>query len=190
MTPDQGPTLKSGFTTGTAAAAATQGALLLLLKDQAPDHVFVRFLTGEKIRIQMHTCVRVGAQSARCSVIKDAGDDPDVTHKAEIGALVTYPVNSASESVVITGGKGTLAGPVVGGIIFGILPEVLREFARPEIQWIIYGSIMIFIIFFLPEGIVPALQSWWKERHSQVPATLNPAVASARGKGDEGGAGP
>lgn len=106
MTPDQGPTLKSGFTTGTAAAAATKGALLLLLKDQAPDHVFVRFLTGEKIRIQMHTCTRVGARTARCSVIKDAGDDPDVTHKAEIGAMVTYPVNSASESVVITGGKG------------------------------------------------------------------------------------
>jgi branched-chain amino acid transport system permease protein len=107
--------------------------------------------------------------------------DPDIF-------LFIYTVTMAI--MVITGGKGTLAGPVVGGIIFGILPEVLREFARPEIQWIIYGSIMIFIIFFLPEGIVPALQSWWKERHSQVPATLNPAVASARGKGDEGGAGP
>jgi cobalt-precorrin-5B (C1)-methyltransferase len=106
MKPDQGITLKSGFTTGTAAAAATKGALLLLVKNQAPDHVYVRFLTGEKIRIQMHTCTRVGAQSARCSVIKDAGDDPDVTHKAEIGALVTYPVNNATESVVITGGKG------------------------------------------------------------------------------------
>jgi branched-chain amino acid transport system permease protein len=89
--------------------------------------------------------------------------------------------------MVITGGKGTLAGPVVGGIIFGILPEVLREFARPEIQWIIYGAIMILIIFFLPEGIVPALQFWWKGRHARVPATLNPAVVSARRQADDGG---
>ena len=91
--------------------------------------------------------------------------------------------------MVVAGGKGTLAGPVVGGIIFGILPEVLREFARPEIQWIIYGVIMILVIFFLPEGIVPALQSWWKGRRPQMPATFSPAVASARRTVDEGDAG-
>ena len=92
--------------------------------------------------------------------------------------------------MVITGGKGTLAGPIVGGIIFGTLPEVLREFARPEVQWIIYGAVMVLIIFFLPDGIVPALQSWWKGRRSHVPATLNLAVASAKARGNEGDAGP
>ena len=59
--------------------------------------------------------------------------------------------------MVITGGKGTLAGPVVGGLLFGFLPEVLREVARPEVQWIIYGAVMIVIVFFLPQGIVPAV---------------------------------
>lgn len=59
--------------------------------------------------------------------------------------------------MVITGGKGTLAGPVVGGLLFGFLPEVLRDVARPEVQWIIYGAVMIVIIFFLPQGIVPAV---------------------------------
>ena len=38
--------------------------------------------------------------------------------------------------MVITGGKGTLAGPIVGGVIFGFLPVVLRSFAAPEVQWI------------------------------------------------------
>jgi branched-chain amino acid transport system permease protein len=66
--------------------------------------------------------------------------------------------------MVVAGGKGTLAGPVVGGIIFGILPEILREIAAPEMQWIIYGTAMIFIVFFLPEGIVPALSNWWKNQ--------------------------
>ena len=66
--------------------------------------------------------------------------------------------------MVVTGGKGTTAGPVVGGLIFGILPEVLREFASPELQWVIYGVFMIAIVFFLPQGIVPAVTSWWKAR--------------------------
>jgi branched-chain amino acid transport system permease protein len=66
--------------------------------------------------------------------------------------------------MVITGGKGTLAGPIVGGLIFGILPEVLREVASPEVQWVLYGLIMIAIVFFLPDGIVPALTPWWRDR--------------------------
>jgi len=62
--------------------------------------------------------------------------------------------------MVISGGKGTLAGPIVGGLIFGLLPEVLRGFAiRPEVQWIIYGGLMVGIVYFLPQGIVPAVRS-------------------------------
>ena len=76
--------------------------------------------------------------------------------------------------MVVTGGKGTLLGPVVGAVIFGILPEVLREVARPEVQWIIYGFIMVLIVFFLPDGIVPAVASWWKAR----PATGVPSGAA------------
>ena len=59
--------------------------------------------------------------------------------------------------MVITGGKGTLAGPIVGGLIFGILPELLRPLAVPAAQWIIYGMLMILIVFLLPRGIVPAV---------------------------------
>jgi len=62
--------------------------------------------------------------------------------------------------MVITGGKGTLAGPIVGGIIFGFLPVILRPFAAPAVQWILYGGLMIAIVFVLPQGIVPALERW------------------------------
>lgn len=81
--------------------------------------------------------------------------DPDVF-------LFIYTVTMVI--MVITGGKGTLAGPVVGGLIFGILPEVLRAFASPEIQWIIYGVLMILVVYYLPEGIVPAVTKWWHQR--------------------------
>jgi branched-chain amino acid transport system permease protein len=61
--------------------------------------------------------------------------------------------------MVVTGGKGTLAGPVVGGLIFGLLPEGLRAMAiAPEMQWIAYGILMVLVVYFLPVGIVPALR--------------------------------
>jgi len=98
--------LKSGFTTGTAAAAATKGALLLLLEDQVPDNVIVQLLTGDPIRIPLHTCTRIDQEKARCSVIKDAGDDPDITHKAEIGAFVRIGGENCSPCITISGGQG------------------------------------------------------------------------------------
>jgi branched-chain amino acid transport system permease protein len=68
--------------------------------------------------------------------------------------------------MVITGGKGTLAGPVVGGLIFGMLPMALRAVATPTAQWITYGVLMILVVFFLPRGIVPAVREWWEGRES------------------------
>jgi branched-chain amino acid transport system permease protein len=74
--------------------------------------------------------------------------DPDVF-------LFIYTVTMVI--MVITGGKDTLAGPIVGGLIFGLLPEALRGTAPPEVQWIIYGVGIVLIVFFLPRGIVPAV---------------------------------
>jgi branched-chain amino acid transport system permease protein len=73
--------------------------------------------------------------------------------------------------MVVTGGKGTLAGPVVGGLIFGLVPESLRALQiMPELQWIIYGVLMILVVYFLPEGIVPAVRNWWIGRRKQAPS--------------------
>ena len=88
--------------------------------------------------------------------------DPDVF-------LFIYTVTMVI--MVITGGKGTLAGPVVGGLIFGLLPETLRAVAiPPEAQWIAYGVLMVLVVFFLPEGIVPAVEQWWARRRAGVAA--------------------
>jgi len=88
--------------------------------------------------------------------------DPDVF-------LFIYTVTMVI--MVITGGKGTLAGPIVGGLIFGLLPETLRAFAiPPEVQWIVYGVLMIFVLYFLPAGIVPAVRQWWQRRRGDAAA--------------------
>jgi branched-chain amino acid transport system permease protein len=79
--------------------------------------------------------------------------------------------------MVITGGKGTLAGPVVGGMVFGVVPEALRAMEiRPEAQWIIYGGLMVLVVYFLPRGIVPAVQAYFSGRKRE-PA--DPAVSGA-----------
>jgi cobalt-precorrin-5B (C1)-methyltransferase len=102
--------LREGFTTGTAAAAAAKGAALAILEDHAPATVEIKLLTGDRIAITIHSCRRCENGSAVCTVIKDAGDDPDVTHLAEIGARVrileSLPSGTEPSAVLITGGQG------------------------------------------------------------------------------------
>jgi branched-chain amino acid transport system permease protein len=78
--------------------------------------------------------------------------------------------------MVVTGGKGTLTGPIVGGAVFGMLPELLRSFAiAPELQWVLFGALMILVVFLLSEGIVPAVRSW-RARRGQDPVPSEPPV--------------
>ncbi len=96
--------LRTGFTTGTAAAAAARGAAIAILEQKMPAAVKVRLLTGDILQIPVHECNVTDQSTASCTVIKDAGDDPDATHKAIIGARVT--LNKSSRDLVIKGGPG------------------------------------------------------------------------------------
>lgn len=89
--------------------------------------------------------------------------DPDVF-------LFQYTVTMVI--MVVAGGKGTLAGPVVGGLIFGMLPVALRPVVAPEAQWIIYGVVLILILFTMPRGIVPKLASIVAARRSRPDLAL------------------
>ncbi len=75
--------------------------------------------------------------------------------------------------MVISGGNGSLAGPVVGGLIFGLLPVFLRPIMAPEAQWIAYGAVLVVILFVLPQGIVPSLAARIRRyRRKAGPAAL------------------
>jgi cobalt-precorrin-5B (C1)-methyltransferase len=78
---------REGFTTGTAAAAAAKAACLLLLRDDCPEAVRVQLPIPRVLEIRINTLESNG-ETASAGVIKDAGDDPDVTHGAEIFAFV------------------------------------------------------------------------------------------------------
>jgi cobalt-precorrin-5B (C1)-methyltransferase len=80
-------TLRSGYTTGACAIAAMKGALYALIYQQCVPQVPIRLPTGQDVTFTLHTC-RYTAHEGYSSVIKDAGDDPDVTHQAGICAHV------------------------------------------------------------------------------------------------------
>lgn len=78
---------REGFTTGTAAAAATRAACLVLLEQGWPETVAVPLPIGRALEIRINS-LAYDDDTARAGVVKDAGDDPDVTHGAEICAAV------------------------------------------------------------------------------------------------------
>ena len=59
--------------------------------------------------------------------------------------------------IVVVGGLGTLAGPVVGAVLLGALPEYLR--AVGTYRLIVYGVILILVLLFMPGGIVGGYRS-------------------------------
>lgn len=72
--------------------------------------------------------------------------------------------------MVVGGGKGTLLGPIVGGLIFGLLPVALRPVMVPEAQWMVFGLVLIAIQFVMPRGIVPGLARLFAWRRAPAPA--------------------
>ena len=133
----------------------------MLLGGIAPSEVEVELLTGDILRIPLLACRRESEDCAVCSVIKDAGDDPDVTHKAEIGARVSFRngLDSADPPpLVITGGTGVgrvtkpglevppgeaAINPGPRQMIGQAVRKLLEEFNRP-------GSVTVEV--FVPRG--------------------------------------
>lgn len=98
--------LRKGYTTGTCAAAGAKAAAHALLGGKISSSVEVTLPSGAFITIPVKSVV-VSGGSARAVIIKDAGDDPDVTNGAEFVAEVKVSGhNAVKPSVRIRGGEG------------------------------------------------------------------------------------
>jgi cobalt-precorrin-5B (C1)-methyltransferase len=97
--------LRQGFSTGTAAAAAAQGALRELLELPCPETVEVDLPGGGSLSIPLQAHGRQGSRG-EAAVIKDAGDDPDVTNGAEIRTQVWQLPPGVKEEIIFLGGPG------------------------------------------------------------------------------------
>jgi cobalt-precorrin-5B (C1)-methyltransferase len=116
------PALRKGWTTGACAAGAARAAFEALVTGRFPDAVRIRLPRGETPSFALaDRALEPGM--ARAGVIKDAGDDPDVTHGALIQAIVApAPVGS---------GIAFHAGPGVGTIT---LPGLQLDVGEPAIN--------------------------------------------------------
>ena len=112
-TPRPAAPLRRGWTTGACAAAATRAACELLRTGQAPAQVEIMLPRGRRVAFAVAMSER-GPLGATAGVVKDAGDDPDVTH----GVLVKSSVSPAGQ------GQGVMfrAGPGVGTVTRPGLP--------------------------------------------------------------------
>lgn len=107
------PPLRRGWTTGSCATAAAKAAWLVLLGHEPPASVTITLPSGQDVAFSL--CQYGGTPDAPCAaVIKDAGDDPDITH----GAMIRCTVRA------LTTGTGLVfkAGPGVGTITRPGLP--------------------------------------------------------------------
>ncbi|WP_309485906.1 cobalt-precorrin-5B (C(1))-methyltransferase, partial [Marinitenerispora sediminis] len=81
--------LRTGWTTGTCASAAAKAAAQALATGGPVEVVEVALPSGRRVTFATERCERLSADRAEAVVVKDAGDDPDVTHGAHVTATVT-----------------------------------------------------------------------------------------------------
>jgi cobalt-precorrin-5B (C1)-methyltransferase len=107
------PPLRRGWTTGACATAAAKAAYAALLTGEFPDPVEIILPRGERTAFAL-AVTRMESGAATAGVVKDAGDDPDVTH----GALVLATVRKAASG----SGVSFRAGEGVGMVTRAGLP--------------------------------------------------------------------
>lgn len=96
--------LRGGFSTGTAATAAAIAAARILAGQKEAPAVSVLLPGGNELEVRVASASILNADEAMATVIKDGGDDPDVTNCAEIGAIVRR--SSRAGQLRIIGGRG------------------------------------------------------------------------------------
>lgn len=126
--------LRHGYTTGACAAAAARAAALTINSGKIVEEVRITLPAGQKVTFKIVNC-HVDGGAASASVIKDAGDDPDVTNGAEIIATVS---RTTAPGIVIEGGEGVgrvtrpglglaIGGPAINPVPRAMITEALAS---------------------------------------------------------------
>ena len=106
--------LRSGWTTGTCASAAAKAATQWLVEGSPPDSVEVALPSGRRVAFPVDDVDP--AVPHRCAVVKDAGDDPDVTDRAHLTAAVAWASPAQAQAAKVREGVELRAGDGVGTI--------------------------------------------------------------------------
>lgn len=131
--------LREGWTTGACATAATRAAFSALVTGEFPDPVTITLPKGQTPAFAL-AVEKKGEGWAQAGIIKDAGDDPDVTHQALI--ISTVRTGAAGTGIVFKAGAGvgmvTKAGlpippgepainPVPRAMMTGVIEQIAQQ---------------------------------------------------------------
>lgn len=149
--------LKTGYTTGTSATAATKAALFTLIYSEEVFETDVILPKGRIVKLKIAwTRIDETKRSVTCAVIKDGGDDPDVTHGTEICSTVSF--NSYKGEISINGGIGVGRvtrpglGLEIGSAAINPVPKKMLENVIKEVGAKILEEKGITVIISVPKG--------------------------------------
>lgn len=145
----EGKSLRCGYTTGSCATAATKAAAIMIKTGKIVKFIEIDTPANIKLKLEVYNPI-IGHDFASCSIIKDAGDDPDNTDGIEIYAKVNKRTDG---KVNIDGGQGI--GRITRKGLFGEIGEaainpVPREMIKKEVQSVSDSGYDILI--YAPQG--------------------------------------
>lgn len=158
----EGP-LRRGWTTGACATAATKAAFTALVSGEFPDPVEITLPKGERPAFAL-ALRRAGKGWALAGIVKDAGDDPDVTHLATIqskvkalprGSGIHFKAGPGVGTVTRPGLPVEVGEPAINPVPRRMMAEVIEEVAvthgaEPDVE----------IEISVPGGAELAKQTW------------------------------
>ena len=148
--------MRYGFTTGSCAAAAAKAAAYMLLGGNKKENIIIQTPKGIDFNAEVLD-IRMDEKSASCAVIKDGGDDPDVTTGAKIVATTAlFP--SKERCVTIDGGEGVgrVTSPgldqPVGNAAINSVPRTMIEKEVLEVMELFDYREGMSVVISVPEG--------------------------------------
>jgi cobalt-precorrin-5B (C1)-methyltransferase len=148
--------LRRGWTTGACAAAATKAAFAALRTGTFPDPVSIRLPKGETPSFAL-ALEGKGEGWAQAGIIKDAGDDPDVTH----GCTVIVTVRMRGKGVTFKAGVG-VGSVTKAGLPIAVGEPAINPIPREMMRAVIaeQGGGDVEIEISIPDGEALALKTW------------------------------
>lgn len=155
--------MRKGFTTGSCSAAAAKAAAYMLLTGQEKLNIEIETPAGVMFAAKIVDIIRAERQ-VTCAVIKDGGDDPDVTTGAHVTATVSIAEDTLEQSfnepsVFIDGGVGvgrvTLPGldQPVGNAAINSVPREMIEKEVMEVCKLLDFNGKLNVVISVPEGV-------------------------------------
>lgn len=145
----EGKSLRCGYTSGSCATAAAKAAAIMLETGEIIDYIEIDTPANIKLKLELHN-QNITKEHVSCSIIKDAGDDPDNTDGIEIFAQVSKRQDGI---IVIEGGQGI--GRITRKGLFGEVGDaainpVPRQMIEKEVRSVSHSGYNVLI--YAPQG--------------------------------------